>query len=232
MVGGGLMRKAKPPVPRSKNKTKNETLNPMIVIVDYRMGNVASIRNMLKKIGVATTISSEPAVIAQADKLILPGVGSFDHGMRSIRELGLLDLLHEKVLDQRTPVLGICLGMQLMTRRSEEGTMLGLGWLEADTIRFQFNDALPRLRVPHMGWNVTTTQVAGGLFDGLEAAARFYFVHSYHVVCDYPEDALTTTPYGFDFVSSFQRDHIFGTQFHPEKSHRYGMRLLQNFANL
>lgn len=202
----------------------------MIVIVDYRMGNVASIRNMLKKIGVAATISSEPDSIAQAHKLILPGVGAFDHGMRSIRELGLLDLLHEKVLDQRTPVLGICLGMQLMTRRSEEGKLLGLGWVEADTVRFQFDSTLPKRRVPHMGWNITTTQAPGSLFEGLEHEARFYFVHSYYVVCDYPEDALTTTPYGFDFVSSFQRDHIFGTQFHPEKSHRFGMRLLQNFA--
>ncbi|MFQ5571604.1 MAG: imidazole glycerol phosphate synthase subunit HisH, partial [Rhodothermales bacterium] len=205
--------------------------NVMIVIVDYKMGNLRSILNMLKKIGAPATITSDVEEIRSADRLILPGVGSFDHGMRNIRERGLLDVLNEKVLQKKTPVLGICLGMQLLSRRSEEGHLPGLGWIAADTIRFHFNGEQQDLKIPHMGWNTVEVARDDSLFQNLTGEdTRFYFVHSYHVVCEHEADVLARTNYGLPFVSSVQHGHILGTQFHPEKSHRYGMHLLKNFV--
>ena len=203
----------------------------MTVIVDYGMGNLGSILNMLKKIGTRAVISSDPDTIGQAHRLILPGVGSFDRGMQHIQEAGLTSLLNEKVLTEQTPILGICLGMQLLTRRSEEGHLPGLGWIDAETVRFQFSERHQTLKVPHMGWNTVAVARHESLFQGLtNGRTRFYFVHSYHVVCDHASDVLARTDYGFPFVASLQRGHIMGTQFHPEKSHTYGMRLLKNFV--
>jgi glutamine amidotransferase len=204
----------------------------MIVVVDYDMGNVGSIVNMLKKIGAKAVISGDPKDIGKASRLILPGVGAFDHGMTHLSERGLIPLLTRKALEERVPVLGICLGMQLLSRRSEEGQMPGLGWVAADTIRFRFDGSEGTLKVPHMGWNTTRLPRPHPLFAGLETEARFYFVHSYHVRCDREEDVVTASDYGFAFHSSIGRDNIMGTQFHPEKSHRYGMKLLENFVNL
>ncbi len=203
----------------------------MIVIVDYGMGNLGSILNMLKKIGdPAAKISSDPKDIEQADKLILPGVGAFDTGMQRLREAGLISLLNEKVLKAKTPTLGICLGMQLITRGSEEGELPGLGWIDAETIRFRLDPKQSMMKVPHMGWNSIKIQREGVLFKNMYPDARFYFVHSYHVVCRNPDDVLATTDYGYDFVSALQRDHILGAQFHPEKSHKFGMKLYKNFV--
>ncbi len=203
----------------------------MTVIVDYGMGNLGSILNMLKKIGTQAVISSDADTIGQAHRLILPGVGSFDRGMQHIQQAGLAPLLNEKVLNEQTPILGICLGMQLLTRRSEEGHLPGLGWIDAETVRFQFSERHQTLKVPHMGWNTVAVARDENLFQGLtNGRTRFYFVHSYHVVCDHPSDVLARTDYGFPFVASLQRGHIMGTQFHPEKSHTYGMRLLKNFV--
>jgi len=203
----------------------------MTVIVDYGMGNLGSILNMLKKIGTRAVISSDPDTIGQAHRLILPGVGSFDRGMQHIQQAGLASLLSEKVLNEQTPILGICLGMQLLTRRSEEGHLPGLGWIDAETVRFQFSGRHQTLKVPHMGWNTVAVARDENLFQGLtNGRTRFYFVHSYHVVCDHACDVLARTDYGFPFVASLQRGHIMGTQFHPEKSHTYGMRLLKNFV--
>lgn len=204
----------------------------MIVIVDYKMGNLNSILNMLKRIGASGTISSNHADIEAADKLILPGVGAFDNGIRNIDELGLLPVLNHKVLVNKTPVLGICLGMQLLTRSSEEGKRLGLGWIEGDTVRFGFNPLETGLKIPHMGWNTVDVVRENALFADFEGEPRFYFVHSYHVVCDHPEDVLTTTQHGYAFASSVHRANVWGTQFHPEKSHKFGMRLLTNFTAL
>lgn len=202
----------------------------MITIVDYQMGNVGSIKNMLKKVGAESEISGDPAVLRGANKLILPGVGAFDTGMRHLADSGLIDVLNELVLEKKVPVLGICLGMQLLTRKSEEGTLPGLGWVAADTIKFRFDD--PELRVPHMGWNSLRASNGSPLFQGYSEEPRYYFVHSYHVVCDDPADAAGTTQYGFPFTSAVQKGNVYGTQFHPEKSHKYGMQLLRNFVAL
>jgi glutamine amidotransferase len=200
----------------------------MITIVDYGLGNLGSIRNMLKKIGVEAEITSAPERIAAARKLILPGVGAFDAGMENLHGSGLIPLLDERVRSARVPVLGICLGMQLMTRGSSEGTRPGLGWIDAESVRFQAADAA--FKIPHMGWNVVRPARTGALTDTLPEESRFYFVHSYYVRCDAPEDVLLTTPYGGSFHSGFHRDNVWGVQFHPEKSHKFGIHLLRNFA--
>ncbi len=203
----------------------------MIVIVDYGMGNLGSILNMLKKVGApAAKISSDPRDIEQAEKLILPGVGAFDAGMQKLRETGLVSLLNEKVIKLKTPTLGVCLGMQLIGKVSEEGELPGLGWIDAETIRFRFNPNQTRLKIPHMGWNTVKVKREGTLFKDMYAEPRFYFVHSYHVVSHNPEDILTTTDYGYEFVSAIQRGNIMAAQFHPEKSHKFGMKLYKNFV--
>ena len=200
----------------------------MISIIDYGMGNLGSILNMMKKIGAAAQIVSNPDEIARSDKIILPGVGSFDHGMRNLDERGLRQALEECVIHNNKPVLGICLGMQLMTKSSEEGELPGLGWIDAVTNKFRFDDS--SMKVPHMGWNSVDIRRADSLYKDMYAEPRFYFVHSYFVECREPAEILTTTCYGHNFVSSFQRNNIMGVQFHPEKSHKFGMKLLQSFA--
>ncbi len=203
----------------------------MIAIVDYGMGNIGSIMNMIRKAGGESVLSSDPDVIARATKIILPGVGSFDHGMQNLEERGLIGILNEKVQQEKVHILGICLGMQLMTRRSEEGERPGLGWFAADTLRFR-NDSMPQnLRIPHMGWNDVVLQKDHPLFQGMPDGPCFYFVHSYYVACDHAEDRLTTTNYGFEFASSLAKGTLYATQFHPEKSHRYGLQLIRNFVS-
>ena len=204
----------------------------MIVIIDYKMGNLGSILNMLKKIGVQAIVSSLPEDILQADKLILPGVGAFDNGMANLKESSLLSVLNEKVLAKKTPILGICLGMQLLTRRSAEGRLEGLGWVEADTVRFRFGKEESTLKIPHMGWNTVMFKTGSVLSSELEDEARFYFVHSFHVVCDREENVAGKTFYGYEFSSAIQNGNIIGVQFHPEKSHKYGLRLLKNFVEM
>lgn len=203
-----------------------------IVIVDYGMGNLGSIKNMLKKIGAASIISSDPADIERASKLILPGVGSFDAGMKKIADLGLPSILNQKVLERKTPILGICLGMQLMTLGSEEGVLPGLGWIRANTKRFNFGEGQREYRIPHMGWNEVHFSKALPLGKELQDDFRFYFVHSYHAVCENETEVLSKTPYGYEFASSFQKDNIVGVQFHPEKSHKFGMQFLKEYIEL
>ena len=201
----------------------------MITIVDYEMGNVGSILNMLKHLGQPARISSRPEDIRAATKLILPGVGAFDAGMKNLAAKGLRAALDEAALERKTPLLGICLGMQLLSHSSEEGHERGLGWLDARTVRFHF-DAEADLKVPHMGWNLVRPCRADPLLAGLERDARFYFVHSFHLVCRNRDDEIARTTHGYEFASIVRRGHIQGTQFHPEKSHRFGMKLLGNFA--
>ena len=204
----------------------------MIVLVNYRVGNFGSILNMLKKMGIEATISSNISDIKKADKLILAGVGAYDNGMKNLIDLGLISVLTDKVIKDKTPILGICLGMQLLTKQSEEGVLPGLGWIEGQTVKFKFNNNHKNLKVPHMGWNTVNTNKQSALFDGLNQESRFYFVHSYHVVCNDENDILAKTSYGSEFVSAIQRDSIMGVQFHPEKSHKFGMKLLKNFVEL
>lgn len=202
----------------------------MIVIVDYGIGNLGSILNMLKKIGAKAMVSGAPADIEAADKLIIPGVGAFDAAMRSLDASGLRPQLEEHALTKRKPVIGLCLGMQLLTEGSEEGSLPGLGWIKGQTKRFRFPPELAHLKVPHMGWNRVRTVPEKPLVENLPDPSRFYFVHSYYVELADSADAAAWTHYGHDFVSMIQRGHIMGTQFHPEKSHKFGLHLLRNFA--
>lgn len=202
----------------------------MITIVDYGVGNLGSILNMLKKVGAKAQVSSDPAVLRQAGKLILPGVGAFDAGMRKLNEVGLVPLLNELVLEKKVPVIGLCLGMQLMTKGSEEGTEAGLGWVDAETVRFKFGPENAHLKIPHMGWNTLDIQRPHPLVSDLEPESRFYFVHSYHIVCADEADVVAYTDYGYPLAAVISKGNIMGAQFHPEKSHKYGMQLLRNFA--
>lgn len=201
-----------------------------ILIANYGMGNLGSITNMLKKVGGCAEISADPARIAAADKLVLPGVGAFDHGMHGLQASGLREPLEEAVLRRGAPVLGVCLGMQLMLEASEEGQLSGLGWIAGRTARFPGGIGYPR--VPHMGWNGVRPVRDNPLLPSAEGAQRFYFVHSYKVECADPADVLAVTEYGQEFCSAFARGNIYGVQFHPEKSHAYGMAMFKRFLEL
>lgn len=201
----------------------------MITIIDYGMGNLGSIKNMFKHIGVAACISSEPSEIAHADKLLLPGVGAFDSAMTRINRSGLREVLDHKALVEKVPILGICLGMQLLTHGSEEGYLPGLGWIPAMTTRFP---AQSGLKVPHMGWNEVSLVRQSRLIAGLPVDSRFYFVHSYCVHVEQPNDSILKATYGVTFDAAVEHDNIYGAQFHPEKSHKFGMKLLSNFAGI
>lgn len=202
----------------------------MIAIVDYGMGNVGSIANMLKRCGFEGSLVSTSEQIERAEKLILPGVGAFDTGMSNLDAKGLRASLEAKVA-AGTPVLGICLGMQLLFAGSEEGKRPGLGWLAGRCIRFRFAQDT-HLKIPHMGWNSVRPTASDTLFREMAEDARYYFVHSYHAVCDNPSDVLGFANHGYEFAAAVRHDNVFGTQFHPEKSHSHGKRLLTAFAEL
>jgi glutamine amidotransferase len=199
-----------------------------IVIVNYGLGNLAAIKNMLRKLGHDTIITSDVLEIARASKIIIPGVGAFGKGMENIKSMGLLDVLNQKALEEKIPVLGICLGMQLLTSQSEEGNVNGLNWLPIQTKKFVF-DASVKLTVPHMGWADVEYKSEHWLFKGYTEQPRFYFAHSYYV--DYnPEYTIASVVYGLRFSCAIEHENIAGVQFHPEKSHRFGLTLLNNFA--
>ncbi|MGZ3866671.1 MAG: imidazole glycerol phosphate synthase subunit HisH [Bacteroidia bacterium] len=203
----------------------------MIAIVDYGIGNLASVLNMFKKIGVKdVVISNEKEVLAKANKLLLPGVGAFDAGMGNLENSGLIPILNEKALKEKVPVLGICLGMQLLTKRSEEGKKNGLGWIDAETIKFTPAPEL-KLKVPNMGWNYITVQRENPLVD-MKSKNRFYFVHSYYVKCFDEKQSLATSHFDIDFTCMVNKENIYGAQFHPEKSLKFGMKLLENFSKI
>jgi len=222
----------------------------MIVIVDYGVGNLRSIQNMLARGGFDATIARDHQTVARASKLILPGIGRFDYGMDSLRQRGLVEVLNERVLGAQVPVLGICLGAQLLGRGSEEGGggagrtggAEGLGWIPMDVVAFDRGRLVNGEKVPHMGWTDTTParhrdqagdgrndEAGDDLFAGIDAP-RFYYVHSYHFACDDERDVLCTARHGYEFASGVRRGHIVGVQFHPEKSHRFGKQFLANFA--
>jgi glutamine amidotransferase len=203
----------------------------MIAVIDYGMGNIASILNMFKRIGNREVIlTKDAAEVAKADKILLPGVGAFDNGMKNLQQSMLIPLLNKKVLQDKIPVLGICLGMQLLTRGSEEGLEKGLGWIAADTKKFHFPEQ-DELKIPHMGWNYIQVKKQSPLIDQ-EFKKKFYFVHSFYIKCDQQQDVLATCDYGQAFDCMVQHDNIFGAQFHPEKSHKFGMELFENFSKI
>lgn len=203
-----------------------------ITIVDYGQGNLGSIRNMLHFLGQDSTITSDPADVAAAEKLILPGVGAFDTGMRELERRGLQDVLVKRVLEDRVPILGICLGAQLMTRGSEEGDRPGLGWFDADTVKFRFEGEGQQLPIPNIGWRAVVPVHDDTLMRGWDDRAKFYFVHSYYMRSTDGRDVAFTSGYGEEFVAGMQRDNIYSAQFHPEKSHKFGMHLMRSFAHV
>jgi glutamine amidotransferase len=202
----------------------------VVTIVDYGVGNLASIANMARKAGTTCVVSGDPKVLATAEKLILPGVGAFDRAMATLEERGLIPVLTERAMERLVPTLGLCLGMQLFGRGSEEGSRPGLGWIAADNRRFHFSAAAgTALKVPHMGWNYIEPAAPAALLERLPPEPRFYFVHSYHLQCDDPADVMCWTTYGYRFASGIHRGNLWGTQFHPEKSHTFGLAVLKNF---
>jgi imidazole glycerol-phosphate synthase subunit HisH len=200
-----------------------------LVIVDYGIGNVLSIANMLRSASVEAVVSSDPAQIRGASRLIIAGVGAFDAGMDNLNLRGLVPLLRETVFDRQVPVLGICLGMQLLMRSSEEGSREGLGWIDGRSVRIRGDGSTP-LKVPHMGWNEIQPARESPLLGGLRDNTRFYFAHSYAAECTNPDDVIANTVYGKAFPAIVSHGNVYGVQFHPEKSHRYGRKLLENFA--
>ena len=202
-----------------------------IKIINYGAGNLKSIANIISKVGGVSEILDSPDKIHSADAIILPGVGSFDYAIENLDKKGWRQPLYNYVMNDRKPILGLCLGMQVMTRSSEEGTAKGFGFIQADTVKFSYNSIASK-KIPHMGWNNIKIEKKNRLFDAYQINSRFYFCHSYHVVCDNTSDVLTTSNYGYNFVSSFQKKNIFGVQFHPEKSHKYGYLFFKNIINL
>lgn len=200
----------------------------MVVIIDYDVGNIAAVANMLRRIGVPCEITAQHEAVMQADRLILPGNGSYDACMRNLRATGLIPVLEDKVLRNGTPLLGICVGAQMLGKTSEEGKERGLGWLDMEVRRFP---DMPGIRIPHMGWNeVVPTEPRNAVVRGLQDDARFYFVHSYYLAPADPADIMLTASYGIEFAAGVSRGNIYGVQFHPEKSHRFGKQLLSAFA--
>lgn len=201
----------------------------MITIVDYGMANLGSILNMCRRLDLPAEATADPARLGAAERIILPGVGAFDQAMRRLDEAGLIPVLRRRALEDRIPILGICLGMQLLGLDSEEGERAGLGLVGATARRFRFPPEERRLKVPHMGWNEVTPVRPHPIFQGFDGELRFYFVHSYYVVPHDPALTLGTAPYGQPFTAMLGSDNLVGAQFHPEKSHKFGMQLLRNF---
>jgi len=199
----------------------------MVVIIDYGVGNLRSVQKSFERAGINTIISNDIKKISLANKLVLPGVGHFKHAIVSLKNSGLLDTLNKRVLDDKIPILGICLGMQLMTEFSEEGNLKGLGWIKAKTKKFKID-----LKVPHIGWTTSKFVKSNKFTLGVDTSDEFYFVHSYYVETENENDNLFIANYSHNFVSGFNKDNIYGVQFHPEKSYKQGIQLLKNFANL
>jgi glutamine amidotransferase len=202
--------------------------DPLITIVDYGMGNLHSVKKKLDRLSSNVKISSSPNDILASGKIILPGVGHFQNAMQNLKSLGLIDALNLAVLENKIPILGICLGMQLMTKHSEEGDSAGLGWFDANVVKFKVKDTL-QYKIPHTGWNQTLNKKGSKLLENIENNEEFYFVHSYHVELNNLTDALHETEYEYSFVSAIEKENIIGVQYHPEKSHQAGELMLKNF---
>ena len=197
----------------------------MITVIDLDMGNFGSVLNICRKIEIKAKLTNDTEEIEKADKIILPGVGHFDNAMINLEKLGLIAILNKKILKDKIPILGICLGMQLLSYKSEEGKLPGLGWIEGEVIKFNLPE---KYKLPHMGWNYIKSVPNCQLFRDIKKP-RFYFVHNYHFVCQNPDNVMCKTQYGYDFVSGIWKNNIYGVQFHPEKSHSFGKKFLKNF---
>ncbi len=202
---------------------------PEVVIIDYGMGNLRSVYNKVKRMGVDCVISQNPKVVQSASGIVLPGVGHYGKAMDNLKRLGLVDVLEKVVLANHTPILGICLGMQLLFDQSEEGNELGLGWIKGEVVRFKLQN---KLKIPHIGWNSTEQAKQHTVLADIPTGSLVYFVHSYHAMPQNPEDILETTHYGYTFASSVQRGNIIGMQYHPEKSQDIGGQIFQNFVQM
>ena len=202
----------------------------MITIIDYGVGNIFAFQNVYNRLNISTKIAKNISDLESAKKIILPGVGAFDYAMQSLNTSGMREKLDELVLDKKVPVLGICVGMQMMGNKSDEGVMDGLKWIDADILKFDESLIKQRTKLPHMGWNDVVKTKNNILFNELDENAIFYFLHSYYFKCHHQDDVIATTEYGNSFTSAVNVNNIFGIQFHPEKSHRYGEQLLNNFA--
>ena len=202
-----------------------------IVIIDYGVGNLGSVKNMFKRIGVNALISNTIEIVEKADKLILPGVGRFDYGMEQLNKSGLTEVITEKVMHRKTPILGICLGAQLLTEYSEEGQVKGLGFIKGKTIVFDKSKFQLTQKIPHMGWTNVMNYSNSLLFNGMYDEPRFYFVHSYHLQIDNPEDIMAEANYGYSFAAGIEKNNVLGVQFHPEKSRKFGMKLFENYLS-
>ncbi len=203
----------------------------MIVIIDYGMGNLRSIQNKLKKAEVENEISFDKNVIEMADKLILPGVGNFKMAIDNLNKLNIIEVLNQKVIKEKVPILGICLGLQLFAKNSEEGNCEGLGWIDSEVVRFNVSDKI-KYKVPHIGWNNVTVKNSNSMDKSISISELFYFVHSYHIKCNNTSDIWMTSKYDYEFVSAIHRDNIYGMQFHPEKSHNAGLEILKKFVEI
>ena len=204
----------------------------MITIIDYGVGNINAFVNVYKRLNVPTKIAKTAQDLESAEKLILPGVGHFDHAMGELVNSGMLDTLNELVLEKMLPIIGICVGMQMMANSSDEGTSEGLKWIDATVKKFDETKIRQVTRLPHMGWNDAYPVVTNPLFEGLEKDALFYFLHSYYFDCKNAEDVIAVSDYGDRFTCAANHGNVYGIQFHPEKSHKYGEKLLNNFAKL
>ncbi|MFH6937377.1 imidazole glycerol phosphate synthase subunit HisH [Flavobacterium sp. FlaQc-30] len=204
----------------------------MITIVDYGVGNINAFVNVYKRVNVPTKIAKVAADLENVQKIILPGVGHFDHAMSELIKSGMREKLDELVMGKKIPVIGICVGMQMMGNSSDEGKLAGLGWIDASIRKFDETKIKQVTRLPHMGWNDVSPIISNPLFDGLEKDALFYFLHSYYFECNNKNDVLATSDYGGEFACAAHHENVYGIQFHPEKSHHYGETLLHNFAKL
>jgi glutamine amidotransferase len=204
----------------------------VITILDYGLGNVGAFANVYKRMNIPARMARTASDLDGAERIVLPGVGAFDHAMNLLDASGMRDALEQKVVEERVPVLGVCVGMQMLAEGSDEGERPGLGWIPGRVRHFSHVGANQSLPMPHMGWNDVTPALDQRLFAGLEEAARFYFLHSYYFECDEQSDAAAHSLYGAEFACAVRREHVYGVQFHPEKSHHFGAALLSNFAKV